>query len=50
MWNLRNLTEDHAGREGEKIRGREANHKRPLNAENKLKVVGGEEEKMDDGH
>ena len=32
MWILRNLTEDHGGREGEKYsykeRGREANHKR----------------------
>ena len=33
MWNMRNLTEDHGGREGEKIvinreGGREANHKR----------------------
>ena len=44
MWNLRNLTEDHEGREGEiknnsyKQRGKEANHKRLLNTENKLRV------------
>ena len=45
MWILRNLTEDHRGREGEKNiykqRGREANHKRLLRTENKLKVDGG---------
>ena len=42
MWNLRNLTEDHRGREGEKIvSNREANHKRLLNTENKLSVDGG---------
>ena len=36
MWNLRNLTEDCGGREGEKIvSNREANHKRLLNTENK---------------
>ena len=44
MWNLRNLTEDHEGKEGKKIsyeqRGREANHKRPLNTENKQRVNG----------
>ena len=41
MWNLRNFTEDHGGREGEKIvtdkRGREAN------TENMLRVDGGVE-------
>ena len=39
---MRNLTEDHGGREGEKNsykqRGREANHKRLLNTGNKLRV------------
>ena len=42
MWILRNLTEDHGGREGEKKlqRGKEANHKRLLKAENKLRVDG----------
>ena len=50
MWILRNLTEDHGGGDGKtKLqRGREANHKRLLNTENKLRVdVGGE---MGDGH
>ena len=56
MWKLRNLTEDHGGREGEKSsykqRGRVANHKRLLGTENKLKVGGrgGGEGKMGDGH
>ena len=54
MWILRNLTEDNGGREGEKNsykhRGREANHKRLLNTENKLRVDGGRRErKMGDG-
>ena len=55
VWILRNLTEGHGGREGEKNsykqRGREANHKRLLNTENKLRVdrVWGEG-KMGDGH
>ena len=42
MWILGNLTEDHGGGEGEKKlqRGREANHKRLLNTENKLRVYG----------
>ena len=42
-WILRNLTEDHGGVEGGKKlqRGREANHKRPLDTENKLNVDGG---------
>ena len=42
MWILRNLTEDHGGREGEKIeqKGRQT-HKRPLNTESKLRVDGG---------
>ena len=42
MWNLRNLTEDHGGRERGKNsfeqRGRETNHSRLLNTENKLRV------------
>ena len=33
-----------------KQRGREVNHKRLLNTENKLRVEAGEEEKMHDGH
>ena len=43
MWILRNLTEGHGGGErGKKLqRGREANHKRLLNTENKLRVDGG---------
>ena len=37
---LRNLTEDHGGGEGGKKlqRGKEANHKRLLNTENKMRV------------
>ena len=54
MWILRHLTEDHGGREGGKNRykqrGKEANHKGLLNTENKLKVDGGGEGKMGDGH
>ena len=53
MWNLRNLTEDHGGRKGEKtVSERESNHKRLLNTKNKLRVVGegGEEGEMGDGH
>ena len=55
MWILKNSTEDHVGREGEKNsykqRGREANHKRLLNTENKMKVDGWRlEGKMGDGH
>ena len=41
MWILRNLTEDHGGREegkSYKQRGKEANHKRLLNTENKLRI------------
>ena len=55
MWNLRNRTDEHRGREG-KIRKkpeREANHKRLLNTENKLRVAGrevGRMGKMGDGH
>ena len=58
MWNLRNLTEDRGGGEGEKRgegeksykqRGREANHKRLLHTENKLRVDRGEG-KVGDGH
>ena len=46
MWILRNLTEDHGGGEGEKnvtehFFGKEANHKRLLKTENKLRVDGG---------
>ena len=43
MWILRNLTEDHGGRVGGKcyIEGREANLKRLLRTENKLRVMGG---------
>ena len=43
MWILRNLTEDHGGGEGRKMlqRGREGNHKRLLNTENKVRVDGG---------
>ena len=38
MWNLKNLTEDHGGRKGEKIVSeREANHKKLLNTESKPK-------------
>ena len=42
MWILRNLTEDHEGGEGKKKlqRGKEANQKRLLNIENKLRVDG----------
>ena len=43
MWILRNITEDYGGREEEKIvtkRGREANHRRLLNTENKLRADG----------
>ena len=46
MWILRNSTEDHVGRDEEKNsykqRGREANYKRLLNTENKLRVDGRE--------
>ena len=51
MWILRNLTEDHGGGEGGKKlqRGKEADHKRLLNTENKLGVDGGWG-KMGDGH
>ena len=40
------------GKNSYKQRGREANHKRPLNTENKLRVDGrdGGEGKMGDGH
>ena len=53
MWIWRNLTEDHGGGEGEKncCRGREANNKRVLNTENKMRVdEGGGEGKVGDGH
>ena len=55
LWNLRNLTEAHEGRERKKKkcykpRG-QPNHKRLLNSENKLRVGGGERKgKMGDGH
>ena len=43
MWNLRNTTDEHKGKEG-KLNNikteREANHKRLLNTENKLRVAG----------
>ena len=51
---MRNLTEDHGGREGEKIvTNREGGRQtlRLLNTENKVRVVRGREEgKMGDGH
>ena len=56
MWNLRNLTEDHGegkGKNSYKQRRREANHKRLLSTDNKLRVDGGGgrgEEKMGDEH
>ena len=53
MWILRNVSEDHRGEEGEKKlqRGREANQKRLLRTENKLRVdEGGGEGKIGDGH
>ena len=55
MWIWRNLTEDRGGGKGGKNsykqRGREANHKRLLNTENKLRVDGGGGEgKVGDGH
>ena len=54
MWNLRDITEDHKGREekikqgeSERERERKTNHKRLLIVGNKLMVVGGEvSEKM----
>ena len=44
MWNLRTKTDEHREREGKnKIKTeREANHKRLLNTENKLRVAIGE--------
>ena len=44
MWNLRNKTDVHKGKERKnKIKTeREANHKRLLNTKNKLRVVGQE--------
>ena len=54
---MRNLTEDHGGREwgknSFKQKGREANHKKLLNTENKLRVDGGArvgKGKVGDGH
>ena len=42
VWNLKNLTEDHRGREGKISYSREvAKHKRHLNTENKLRADGG---------
>ena len=40
MWNLRNKTDEHRGKKKIK-REREANHKRLLTIENKLRVAGG---------
>ena len=43
MWNLRNKTDEHRGKEGKQDKKeREANYKRLLNTENKLRVVGRE--------
>ena len=51
MCNLRNLTEDQGGEGEKKVRGREANHKRLLKTENKLRVDGGwQEGRVGDGH
>ena len=54
MWILRNLTEDQRGGErvgGKLQRRKEANHKRLLNTQNKMRVDGGwGEEKVGDGH
>ena len=54
MWILRNLSEVHGGREGEKItnRGREANHKRLFKYREQAESgwEGGGEGKMGDGH
>ena len=52
MWNLKNFTEDHRGREGKiSYKQKEANHKRLLRTGNKLRVDGYEGEvKVDDGH
>ena len=41
MWNLRNKTDEHRRREGKIKTEREANHRRLLNTENKLRVAGG---------
>ena len=45
MWNLRNTTDEPRGREG-KLNNikteREANHKRLLNTEKKMRVAGGD--------
>ena len=55
MWILRNLTEDHGGREWEKNsykqRGREENHKRhKYREQTEGGWEGGGEVKVDDGH
>ena len=42
MWNLKNTTDEYRGREGKIKTEREANHKRLLNTENKVRVAGGE--------
>ena len=42
MWNLRNKTDEHKGREGKVKTERETKHKRLLNTENKLRVTGGQ--------
>ena len=50
MWILRNITEDNGGGEKGKKSWREANHKRFLRTENKLRVDGGRGEgKVGDG-
>ena len=42
MWNVRNTTDEHRGRERQiRYKKREVNHKRLLNTDNKLRVVGG---------
>ena len=43
MWNLRNTTDGHGEGKKNKIKtDREANHKRLLNTENRLRVIGRE--------
>ena len=42
MWNLRNTTDEHRGREAKIKAEREANYKRLLNTQNKLRVARGE--------
>ena len=41
IWNLRNKTDEHRGREGKKMKSqRETKHKRHLTLENKVKFAG----------